>query len=288
LTGFEFPVSRFPFSILGSCFESPTRGLSLMSASTVRIGLWICGAALLCSCAAMHRTAPPQPVVLANSLRELLPHSDGDHLVYIWQRRVDGRPVAAGIQVEHVSGLGGGEFEVALSEDGVATGRVLIRDDAKALLILSEDDFARGLRLSYAPPLPYLEMPLVAGERHVTATATATQLATGESVGSVQVTQTVQASATSPVHSELGTYERPVLLRTTRRLETAEGALELTTAMILAPGVGEIRSDGSASGAPAMHRELACATIGGHHLGDCRTLNVRVKELQRAGSTDVR
>ncbi len=72
--------------------------------------------------------------------------------------------------------------------------------------------------------------------------------------------------------SRLVTYERGVVLRTVRSLQFPEGTVELNTTLLLVPGIGEVSSDGSASGAPAVHRTLACATIGGRRVGDCRNL----------------
>lgn len=235
-------------------------------------------------CALVHA----KPSVLAGSLEELTPHADGDHFVYIWQRFADGQRLGEGIEVEHVSATGSGEFEVTVSEDGQPAGRLRVRDDGHALLLLSEDDLSRNLRLSYDPPLPQLTAPLLAGEQHSEATATVSQLADGHAVGTVRVTQVNEASAAPDVHSSLGEFKRGVLLRVVRTLYFGDGATELQTAMTLVPGIGEVRSEGAASGAAVLRRELACALIGGHSVGNCQTLQQRLEKLHDAGPTDVR
>jgi len=242
----------------------------------------VCGAAC-----GMHTLPVAGPQQLAVSLQELAPHGDRDHFVYVWQRTVNGKLVGDGIQVEHVTALDNGEFEVVLSENGIASGRAHIRADERALRLVSEDDMTRGVRFTYDPPLPYLEMPLTTAEQRASATATITSIADGQAAGSLQVTQVVQASAAPPFHSRLGTYAHPVLIRTVRTLQGSEGEFEMRTALLLAPGVGEIRSEGAATDTPVLYRELACATIAGHLVGDCHDLNARVEELKGAGSTHV-
>jgi hypothetical protein len=225
---------------------------------------------------------------LATSLQALVPHTDGDHFVYAFRRVFEGRLVDSGIQVEHVSALHEAEqFEVSLSEDGVATGRVRFRDTGNAIWLLGEDDFPRGLHLAYDPPLPYAEVPLFRGTRRAATTATVTRLSDGVTVGALEVTQIVEAAAAPQVHSALGTFRDAVSMHTTRTLQSPDGSVELNTAVITVLGVGEIRFDGTVVGAPALHRELACATVGGHRLGDCRNLKARVEELESAGSTDL-
>jgi hypothetical protein len=221
---------------------------------------------------------------LATSLQELVPHGDRDHFVYIWQRTANRKPIDDGIQVEHVSARGKDEFEIVLSENGVGTGRVRIRADDRALLILGEDDLSRGIRLTYDPPLPYLEMPLVAGEHRATASAAVTDLTDGQALGTLQVTEVIQTQAAPPLLTPLGRCEHPVLVRAVRTLQGLQGQMELYTVTILAPGLGEVRSEGIASGAPAVYRELACATVGGRRIGDCGNLNARLEELRHAGS----
>src|SRR5262245_34502995 len=106
-----------------------------------------------------------RPVQLAPSVQALVPHAARDPFVYLWKRSNEGRPIGSGIQVEHVAALRApGEFEITMSEDGIASGRVRIRDDGKAIVVLGEDDLSRGIRLRYDPPLPYLESPVMSGE----------------------------------------------------------------------------------------------------------------------------
>jgi hypothetical protein len=227
-----------------------------------------------------------KPIQLAASLDEFAPHADRDHFVFLWERIAGGQRVAQGIQVEHVStSETAGEFEVTLSEDGVPAGRLSIRDDGHALLLVSEDDLSRGIRFSYDPPLPQLTAPLFAGERRAAALATVRQLADGQPLGTVQVTQVTEAHAAPTVHTPFGEYKHAVLLRTVRTLYFSEGITELQTSMVLAPGIGEVRSEGTASGAALLRRELACARIGGHAIGNCQDLQKRLEELHDARPT---
>lgn len=230
----------------------------------------------------VHRPAQP----LATSLQEIAPHGDGDHFVYVWKQVGEGGEVRAGIHVEHLTSLDNGELEVTLSEDGVVVGHTRFRDDGHALLLVSET-LGRDLQLSYDPPLPQLDTPLYAGETHATATATLSGLDDDKQVGTLEVTQVVQASPATSVHALLGDYPQGVQVRTVRTLQFPDGPVELSSTAVLVPGIGEIGSEGTATGAPPLMRELACATIGGRHVGNCRTLRERVEELERAGSTNV-
>jgi len=243
------------------------------------IAIWT----LAMSCAACtplaHRLAQP----LATSLQELTPHADGDHFVYVWRQALDGGVVRAGIHVEHFTSLGNGAFDVTLSEDGAAIGHTRFRDDGHALLLVSET-FGRNLRLSYDPPLPQLEMPLYPGETHATATVTVSTLDDDKHVETLQVTQVTQASPAPPIHLRLGDYPHGVQLHTVRTLQFPEGPVDLTSTALLVSELGEIRSEGAMTGTPPLVRELACATIGGRHIGNCRTLREQVEELERAGS----
>jgi len=238
------------------------------------------------SCAACTPAAhrPPQP--LATSLQELAPHADGDHFVYVWSQALGSGSVRAGIQVEHLTSLENGEFDVTLSEDGVVIGHTRFRDDGQALLLLSES-LGRSLRLSYDPPLPQLQTPVYAGEFRSAATASVLTVAEGKQLDTLAVTQLVEATAAPPVRSRLGDYAHGVQVRTVRTLQFADGPVELSSTAVLVPGIGEIRSEGAATGAAPLVRELACATIGGRAVGDCQTLRQRVEELEHAGSTDV-
>jgi len=245
--------------------------------------LWT--AACLWACATAQPPAPAAP--LATSLQELMPHADRDHFVYIWERTMDGQRVAAGMQVEHLTLVGNGEFDVTVSEDGSAIGHTRFRDDGQALLLLAED-LGQNLRLSYDPPLPQVVVPLLAGEQRAASTATVTQVSDGKQVGTMQVVQVMRASRAPALRSLLGTFDHPVLLETQRTLQTPEGAIELRTAAIVVAGIGEVRSSGTATGAPTVHRELACAILSGHSYGDCHSLAERIEELNDAGPTDDR
>jgi hypothetical protein len=239
---------------------------------------------LLCvACApAAHRPAQP----LATSLRELAPHADGDHFVYVWRQVLAGGRVRAGIQVEHLTGLSNGEFDVTLSEDGVVIGYSRFRDDGQTLLLLSES-LGRSLRLSYDPPLPQLQTPVYAGEFRSATTATLSTIAAGKQLDTLQVTQLVEIAGARSVRSRLGNYTQGVQVHTVRTLQFPDGPVELNSTAVLVPGLGEIRSEGAATGAAPLVRELACATIGGRAVGNCQTLKQRVEELERAGSTDI-
>ena len=241
---------------------------------------------LAISCVACTQAVRHPHPPLATSLQELTPHADGDHFVYVWKQVLDGGVVRAGIHVEHLTSLDNGEFEVTLSEDGAAVGHSRFRDDGHALLLVSET-FGRGLRLSYDPPLPQLDMPLYTGETHATAMVTVSALEGDKQVETLQVTQVVQASPAPPVHLPLGDYTNGVQVRTVRTLQFAEGPVELTSTAVLVPDIGEIRSQGAVTGAATLLRELACATIDGRHIGNCRTLRERVEELEHAGSPDL-
>jgi hypothetical protein len=214
------------------------------------------------------------PVV--RSLQELMPHGDRDHFVYLWQRFDGAQVVADGIQVEHVTAGANGEFEVALSENGMAMGRMRLRDLAVRLVLEFEEDLANGFRISYDPPLPQIQLPLQPGRYESTASATFTRLADGATVGVVPVTQVVEISPGPAVDSRVGRHPHSVIIRLVRTLQTPEQAEELRMETIVVPGVGETSSMGNTADGLRMYRELACAIIGGHRLGDCTKLrNVR-------------
>jgi hypothetical protein len=248
----------------------------------VLLGTGILGTLSISGCALLN---PSQP--LARSVQELVPHSDSDHFVFVWERTANGQPAGDGIQVEHVTAVEGGDFEITLSENTTGVGRVRIRDVGQAIVLLSEDDLTRGVRLQYDPPLPYLEGPVVAGEQRATSQATITALSDGSPVGALRVAQVVQVRSAGAVHSRLGTFDHAVAVDTARTLQGPGGDLEMRTAMLLVPGMGEIRSDGSVPGEPTLHRELACALIGGRPIGDCRHLNQALQEFEGAGPTDI-
>ena len=244
------------------------------------ISFWVL---LVVACAACTPVARRQPQLLATSLQEIAPHGDGDHFVYVWKQVLQRGAVRAGIHVEHVTALDHGEFDVTLSEDGAVIGHTRFRDDGHALLLLSET-LGRSLRLSYDPPLPQIDTPLFAGESRTTATVTVNALEDDKQLETLEVTQVIQTGATAPVHSSLGDYPHGIKVHTVRTLQFAEGPVELTSTMVLVPGIGEIHSEGTATGAPPLSRELACATIAGRHVGNCQTLRQRVEELERIGT----
>ena len=245
-----------------------------MPSAIRRLGVLVLGL-MLVGCAAMR---PGAPALLSDSVQALLPHADGDHFVYVWERIVDGQRIAQGIQVEHVTVVTAAEFEISMSEDGRPAGRVRLRDDGHAVWLLSEDDLTRGLGLSYDPPLLQFQAPVVAGEYRAAATATMTTLANSQVAGTVGVTQTITLSSAPAARAAVGTFPKTVAVRAVRTLQLLQGDTELHSESILAPGIGEIRSEGSASGTPALRRELACAIIGGARLGDCSKLNERWKD----------
>lgn len=224
---------------------------------------------------------------LALSLQDIAPHHDRDHFVYVWVRMIEGDIIADGIQVEHLTAVGdSGEFDVSLTESGMGLGQTRYRDDGHALLLVREG-LGPGLQVTYAPPLPQLAVPLLRGTQESAATGTVHWLADGERVESLPVTQTVEARSARPVQSLVGDYTQGVVVRTVRTWQFTDGPLKLTTTAVLVPGIGELRSEGKASGAPALYRELACATIDGRPLGDCRTLNETLEAYKRAGPTHI-
>lgn len=218
-------------------------------------------------------------VELAASLDNLVPHGDRDHFVFRWERMIEGNRISSGIQVEHVAVLGApGEFEVTLSEDGLASGRVRIRSDGKRMVVLSEDDMSRGIRITYQPPLPYIEVPLFSGQRQSTVSANVTALEDDHALGVLKVTQSQAFEAAPPVQSALGSFTTPVSLRTTRTVEGGGDTIQINNQIVLAPGLGEVRSEASAPQSPLLRRELICAIIGGKTVGDCQQLKQRRRE----------
>lgn len=219
--------------------------------------------------------------LLANSLAEIVPHHDRDHFVFLVERPSPEGFRPSALQVEHVSKLtDSGDYEVALSEDGMATGKVLIRDDGQTLWLVSEEDYTRGFKLTYEPPLPYLSVPLFAGETKATSSADVRQLGTNQAAGRLQVTQTTRTAAAPPGQWMFGTYSRGVQLTTERTLVGPDGPLQLTNVTILVPGVGEVRSEGSAAGSPVLRRQLACAIVANRSVGNCAQL---FQLLERSG-----
>lgn len=220
-----------------------------------------------------------RPAQLATSLDALVPHADRDHFVFRWERLIDGTAVASGIQVEHVAALAAaGEFEVTLSEDGLASGRVRIRSDGKSMVVLSEDDLSRGVRITYRPPLPYIDVPLYPGQRQSIVEAQVTGIDDEQALGVLKVTQNQEFAAAAPTQSALGSYAEPISVRTTRTLEGGGEAIQITTQLLLVPGLGELRSESSSLQPPRLRRELACAIVGGRAIGDCQKLKLRRRD----------
>jgi hypothetical protein len=217
-------------------------------------------------------TGARRPGPLATSLQEIVPHADRDHFVYLWQR-LDGKQLLGnGIQVEHVTAVGGGEFDVLLSEDGMAVGRTRLRDTGDALMLVSEDDLTKGLRLSYDPPLTQLAVPLFAGEQRASGSATLTRLEDKQVVAVFPVEQVINVEPGHAIRSALGNFPRSIVVQEARTLQIPDGPTALETTTVLVPGIGEISSVGSASDTPSLRRELACAIIGGRRVGDCTRL----------------
>lgn len=224
---------------------------------------------LLAGCAASKGKGAP----LAVSIQELAPHHDRDHFVYLVERPgPDGfRP--SSLQVEHVTRLEHPEdFEVALSEDGMPTGRVHMRDDGQTLWLLSEDDFARGVRMSYEPPLAYFRVPLFPGESLSEGEVRIRRLADGQAVGTMRIVHRVKASAAGPGQWLSGAYTGGVHLRMERSLSGTDGNIDLASTTVLVPGIGDVRSEGSLGGEVALRRTLACALVGNRSIGDCRVV----------------
>lgn len=239
--------------------------------STVsRFPVWLALALGLGAGCGQVRTEP----LFARPLAELVPHNHRDHFVFVVERPTQDGFRPAALQVEHVTKLpAGDEYEVALSEDGMATGRVVLRDDGSTLWILVEEDFTRGLRLSYDPPIPYVSVPLYPGERTFTSNADLRQLGTNQAAGRLLVTQKTRAKAEPAGQWLAGTYASAIRLEVERSYTGPEGPTQLTSSTVLVPGIGEVRSEGAAAGSPVMRRQLACAIIGSRRIGDCRALS---------------
>lgn len=221
------------------------------------------------------------------TLRAVLPFQDRDHFVYVWQRIVDGEREAEGVQIEHISALpNANELEVTISEDGTAAGRLRLFYDGKRLDLLSEDDLAGGLRRSYDPPLSQLLAPLADGERAVQSRAVVSRIDDGMALAEIEVEQKVRVSHVDRVDSHLGKFERGVVVEARRTLHTPDGKIEMMSAMLLVPGVGEIRSEGTTMMANSggiravMRRELACAIVRDRAIGDCRAVSAQLSAMR--------
>lgn len=236
-------------------------------------------AALLAGCGARHQRGDASSLALA----DILPMRDRDHYVYIWQRIVEGEREAEGLQVEHISALpAANEFEISISEDGNIAGRLRYYNDGERIILLSEDDVESGIRRTYEPPLVHMSAPLQFGESGMRSTAIVTQIDDGSPIARVDVSQRLRISEASDVVSALGTFATGVVVEARRTVHTPGGDIELLSAAVLVPGIGEIRSegttlsgddirpDGTADIHTVLRRELACALIGTRTLGNCR------------------
>jgi len=223
---------------------------------------------------------------LALSPKDVMPLRDRDHYVYIWQRIVAGEREAEGLHVEHISALpGSNEYEVSVSEDGTIAGRLRFFHDGEHVALLSEDDVESGIRRTYEPPLVHLSAPLEFGESGMSSTATVTQIDDGTQIARVNISQRLRISEASDVVSALGNFDSGIVVEARRTVHTPNGDIELLSAALLVPGIGEIRSEGTTlssdeirpDGTPEIHtimrRELACALIGTRTLGDCRAID---------------
>lgn len=223
-----------------------------------------------------------------SSLREVLPFQDRDHFVYLWQRIVDGRREAEGVQIEHISALPSPhELEVTISEDGTAAGRMRLFYDGKRVDLLAEDDLAEGIRRTYDPPLSQLRAPLADGERDMQSRAIVSRIDDGMALAEIEVQQKVRVSHVKRIDSHLGRFDSGVVVEARRTLHTPDGKVEMMSAILLVPGIGEIRSEGTTM-APngttvraVLRRELACAIVRNQAIGDCRAVAAELAAMRQ-------
>jgi hypothetical protein len=231
---------------------------------------------------------------LGVSPADIMPMHDRDHYVYLWQRVTSGDVDDEGYHVEHVTILPDEhQYEITVSEDGSPAGRLRFFHDGKRVELLSEDDLENGIRRSYDPPLVHLRAPLRAGESGSRSTASITHIDTGQLIARVGVSQRVRLSRANDIESVLGHFEEAVLMESRRTLHTPTGDVEMLSAMVLVPGVGEVRSEGATitgevmlpGEAPAidtvLRRELACAIVDNRPVGNCRNVEDRLHRLVR-------
>ena len=241
------------------------------------------------ACAPKRR---PLSEPIAFSPAEIMPMHDRDHYVYLWQRVSGGEADDEGYHVEHISVLPQEhEYEITISEDGAPAGRLRFFHDGKRVELLSEDDLENGIRRSYDPPLVHLRAPLRAGESGSRSTARITHIDTGQLIAQVGVSQRVRLSRASDIESVLGDFDEAVLLESRRTLHTPTGDVELLSAAVLVPGIGEIRSEGATITGDVLlpgevpeidtvlRRELACAIVENRPIGNCREVEDRLHEL---------
>jgi hypothetical protein len=218
-----------------------------------------------------------------------MPHNDRDHFVYVWQRVANGKRLAEGIHVEHVTrDAESSEFEVVVSENGVPAGRLLMRDDGQELSLIDEDDLEQQVRMTFVPPLTQYEIPLVPGTRQEHSTASLTSLTNETPITTVEVSQIVRMASAENVRSAVGDYDRGIGIEVERTLHWSWGDAAYESSMMYVPGIGEIRSEARVGEGLIVRRELACAIINGHSVGDCSAVDDRLRELRDAGSADIR
>lgn len=269
------------------CIPAPRHRPSAALRRVLAAGIAL--ALLSVGCGASRRGGEPSSL----TLKELIPLRDRDHYVYVWQRLVEGVPEAEGLHVEHTSALPEeNAFEVSVSEDGTLAARLRFHNDGERVLLLSEDDVESGIRRSYDPPLVHLSAPIRMGESGMRSTAVVTQIEDGTQIARVDISQRLRISEASDVVSALGNFDTGVLVEARRTVHTPSGDIELLSAAVLVPGIGEIRSEGTtlssedirADGTPEIHtvlrRELACALIGQRALGNCRDVEHAIEALR--------
>jgi hypothetical protein len=230
----------------------------------IRRALYVVAAcALLAGCAPRQPAAPAAPdvVLFSGTLQELAPHHDGDHFVY--RTTSTGQPDR--LSVEHLTVLDQpGEFAVNMTEDGVALGKIHLRDDGSSVTLISEGMLREGVLMLYEVPLPSLSVPLHSGESKATSPVTLSHLSDGKLLGYGQAEQTVTARR---VTASAGGDEFEIHIE--RTIELPKGSMHLSVTTWITPGVGETRSQGNVDGGVTFRRELICATVGGKRVGDC-------------------
>ena len=233
-------------------------------------------AAALClvmsGCTAQQVAAPPtvDEVLFTGTLQELAPHHSGDHFVY----RATGVDGGDRLQVEHLSALDtAGEFLVNMSEDGIAIGGTHVRDDGAAVSVVSEAAPQQDAMLVYAEPLPSFVVPLPSRLPRATSSVTLLRVSDGTVLARGRAEQTMTARRVSPDASG-ATFE----LHTERSVVLPNQVMHLSATTWIAPGIGEVRSEGRTNGGPLLRRTLLCAVIGGQRVGDCAALTNAAKE----------
>ncbi len=246
----------------------------------------IAAALLSLAACALPQPQAPKRDILAASPRELMPHADRDHFVFLYQTIANGQPIGKGVEVEHVSAVDApDEFEVSSSQDGTPIGSSRLRDDGKSIWLLSENADSLDMRLVYDPPLRLLSVPLKAGEVEMTAGVDATRLSSGESLGRLS-THVVVRLGEGHTRLHFGDPSRAVAFDVLRTLEGKEGTLRFDARSTLLPGIGEVESEVVFSNGVQQRRELVCAIVGGRLIGDCKELARRLEALPGGAGID--